>query len=123
LLTRAPRALILDEPTTGLDEAHATALFDLLARVRTSLGSLTCLLITHDMRLVARFADRVVAMREGEIVLDTEPQRAFAQPGLLYSCGVRAPVISALHSRLAGGPEQAALSVPEFVGLLVPSPR
>ena len=123
LLTRAPRALILDEPTTGLDEAHATALFDLLARVRTSLGSLTCLLITHDMRLVARFADRVVAMREGEVVLDTVPRRAFAQPDLLSRCGVRAPAVSALHGRLAGQPAEVALSVPEFVGLLVPSLR
>ena len=118
LLTRAPRGLILDEPTTGLDEAHAVALFDLLARVRTALGSLTCLLITHDMRLVARFADRVVALREGEIVLNTTPRRAFAQPELLASCGVRAPAIPALHSRLAGQPAEVALSVDELAGLL-----
>ncbi len=123
LLTRAPRALILDEPTTGLDEAHATALFDLLTRVRTSLGSLTCLLITHDMRLVARFADRVVAMREGEIMLDTVPRRAFAKPDVLYGCGVRAPAVSALHSRLAGQPAEVAISVPELIRLLAPSLR
>jgi energy-coupling factor transporter ATP-binding protein EcfA2 len=118
LLTRAPGGLILDEPTTGLDEAHATALFDLLTRVRTALGSLTCLLITHDMRLVARFADRVVALRAGQVVLDTTPRRAFAQPDLLATCGIRAPAISALHGRLAGHPAQVALSVAEFAGLL-----
>ncbi len=118
LLTRAPAGLILDEPTTGLDEAHTTALFDLLTKVRTDLGSLTCLLITHDMRLVARFADRVVALRAGRIVLDTSPRQAFAQPELLATCGIRAPAISALHSRLAGHPAEVALSVAEFVGLL-----
>jgi energy-coupling factor transporter ATP-binding protein EcfA2 len=123
LLTRAPRGLILDEPTTGLDEAHTTALFDLLARVRTALGSLTCLLITHDMRLVARFADRVVALREGEVVLNATPRRAFAQPELLASCGIRTPAISALHSRLAGQPAEVALSVEEFIGLLDPGPH
>jgi energy-coupling factor transport system ATP-binding protein len=118
LLTRAPRGLILDEPTTGLDEAHATALFDLLARVRTALGSLSCLLITHDMRLVARFADRVIALRRGEIVLDDTPRRAFARPDLLASCGVRAPAISVLHDRLAGGPPEVAISAGELAALL-----
>jgi energy-coupling factor transport system ATP-binding protein len=118
LLTRAPRALILDEPTTGLDELHAEALFDLLARVRTALGSLTCVLITHDMRLVARFADRVVALRAGEIVLDTTPRRAFAQAALLESCGVRPPAIAALHGRLDPEAEEVAVGAHELLSLL-----
>jgi energy-coupling factor transporter ATP-binding protein EcfA2 len=118
LLTRAPRGLILDEPTTGLDEAHATALFDLLTRVRSSLGSLSCLLITHDMRLVARFADRVVALRQGKIVLDAPPRRAFAQPDLLASCGVRPPTIARLHAQLAECPPEVAISAREFAALI-----
>jgi energy-coupling factor transport system ATP-binding protein len=121
LLTRAPRALILDEPTTGLDELHAEALFDLLARVRTALGSLTCLLITHDMRLVARFADRVIALRAGEIVLDTTPRRAFSQAQLLASCGVRPPEIAALHSRLDPDAREVAVSAHELSSLLGPN--
>lgn len=119
LLTRAPRGLILDEPTTGLDEAHAEALFELLARVRTSLGSLTCLLITHDMRLVARFADRVIVVRQGRVVLDATPRRAFARIDLLEECGVRPPPIARLHARLAGRRlEQVAVSVEELVAVL-----
>ena len=118
LLTRAPRGLILDEPTTGLDEVHAEALFDLLARVRTALGSLTCLLITHDMRLVARFADRVVALRDGQVVLDTTPPRAFARTELLERCGVRPPPIAALHSRLDHGADEVAVHPGELVSLL-----
>jgi energy-coupling factor transport system ATP-binding protein len=118
LLTRAPKALVLDEPTTGLDDVHATRLFDLLARVRTSLGSLTCLLITHDMRLVARFADRVVALRGGEIVLDTTPRRAFAEYELLETCGVRPPPVSIVHRRLAGAVPQVAVHAEELVTLV-----
>lgn len=119
LLTRAPRGLILDEPTTGLDEAHAVALFELLTRVRTSLGSLTCVLITHDMRLVARFADRVAVVRDGRVVLDTTPQRAFAEVDLLESAGVRPPPIAALHSRLAvSPPAEVVVSVEELLPLL-----
>lgn len=121
LLTRAPRGLILDEPTTGLDEAHAEALFELLARVRTSLGSLTCLLITHDMRLVARFADRVVLVGDGRVALDTTPRQAFAQVELLERCGVRPPPIASLHYRLAGcAPSEVAVSVEEMLSMLVP---
>ena len=120
LLTRAPRGLILDEPTTGLDEAHATALFDLLASVRTSLGELTCLLITHDMRLVARFADRVIALRDGAVVLDDTPRRAFAQPELLLSCGVLPPPVSVLHCLLDAEAGEVALSPAELLALLGP---
>jgi energy-coupling factor transporter ATP-binding protein EcfA2 len=120
LLTRAPRGLILDEPTTGLDEAHATALFDLLASVRTSLGELTCLLITHDMRLVARFADRVIALRDGAVVLDDTPRRAFAQPELLLSCGVLPPPVSVLHCLLDAEAGEVALNPAELLALLGP---
>jgi energy-coupling factor transporter ATP-binding protein EcfA2 len=124
LLTRAPRGLILDEPTTGLDEAHAEALFELLARVRTSLGSLTCLLITHDMRLVARFADRVVLVGHGRVVLDTTPRRLFAQVDTLERWGVRPPPIASLHSRLVGGTScEVAVSVEELLRLLGPAVR
>ena len=120
LLTRAPRGLILDEPTTGLDEAHATALFDLLASVRTTLGALTCLLITHDMRLVARFADRVIALRDGAVLLDDTPRRAFAQPELLLSCGVLPPPVSVLHAMLDPDAGEVALSGAELLALLRP---
>ncbi len=120
LLTRAPRGLILDEPTTGLDEAHATALFDLLASVRTTLGELTCLLITHDMRLVARFADRVIALRDGAVVLDDTPRRAFARPELLLSCGVLPPPVSVLHTLLDAGTREVALNAAELLALLRP---
>jgi energy-coupling factor transport system ATP-binding protein len=118
LLTRAPRAIILDEPTTGLDDVHATRLFELLARVRTSLGSLTCLLITHDMRLVARFADRVLALREGQVVLDTTPRRAFAQIELLESCGVRPPPVSVVHRLLSGEVTEVATHAYELATLV-----
>ncbi len=118
LLTRAPKALILDEPTTGLDDVHATRLFDLLARVRTSLGSLTCLLITHDMRLVARFADRVVALRDGEVVVDTTPRSAFAQLDLLESCGVRPPPVAVVHHMLSGPVAKVAVHASELAALI-----
>jgi energy-coupling factor transporter ATP-binding protein EcfA2 len=121
LLTRGPRGLILDEPTTGLDEVHAVALFDLLARIRRR-RSLTCLLITHDMRLVARCADRVVVMNEGRIVLDTTPRRAFAAPQVLEGCGVRPPAISALHHRLVTpAPDEVAVSAEELARLVRPA--
>lgn len=122
LLTRAPRGLILDEPTTGLDEAHTAALFELLSKVRTTLGSLTCLLITHDMRLVARFADRVLAISEGRVLLSGTPRQVFAHPEVLERCGVRPPAIASLHVRIADRPPtEVATSAEEFVGLLHPA--
>lgn len=63
LLRRAP-VVILDEPTTGLDEAAQRALIEPLRRVT---DGRTSLVITHDLR-VARRADRIVMMEEGRIV-------------------------------------------------------
>ena len=116
LLVRAPQGLILDEPTTGLDEEHAVALFELLSRLRSALGKLSCLLITHDLRLVARFADRVAVMSEGSVAFQGAPREVFAKTELLRQCGVRPPTISVLHAMVAAGPvEQVAVSVDEFL--------
>ena len=103
LLTRSPRGLILDEPTTGLDEEHATALFELLSFLRSSTRRISCVLITHDMTLVSRFADRVAVMKEGKVVVDGHPNKVFADTELLRSCGLYPPTIADLHRELVKG--------------------
>ena len=66
-LACGPKLLIADEPVTGLDPVLTRQILDLLARLRRELG-LAVLLISHDMDLVARTADRVVVLRDGAIV-------------------------------------------------------
>ena len=62
-----PRLLIADEPTTALDASIRMQILALLDRLRAETG-MSLLLITHDLNLVRRHADRVAVMRAGDIV-------------------------------------------------------
>jgi ABC-type multidrug transport system ATPase subunit len=66
-----PGALLLDEPTRGLDYTAKKALTDLLRGWRDS--GMAILLVTHDVEFAAAVADRVVLMAQGEIIADGEP--------------------------------------------------
>ncbi len=68
VLVADPRVIVLDEPTRGLDYVQKMALARLL-RDLTSSGR-TVIMATHDVELVARAADRVILMAEGEVVVD-----------------------------------------------------
>jgi microcin C transport system ATP-binding protein len=62
-----PKLLIADEPTTALDVTIRLQILDLLERLRAEAG-MALLLITHDLNLVRRYADRVAVMEKGLIV-------------------------------------------------------
>lgn len=62
-----PRLLIADEPTTALDVTTQAAILDLLRRLAREDG-MGLMMITHDLAVVADMADRIVVMRDGEVV-------------------------------------------------------
>lgn len=67
-LVASPRLLLLDEPTAALDVGHAMELFELLrGLVADGLG---VVVITHELSLAARYADRVVLLDHGAVVAD-----------------------------------------------------
>lgn len=70
-LAQGGRALVLDEPTTFLDVAHEMAVFELLdALAREGMG---VLLVSHQLNLVARFADHIVLLHHGRIAAAGTP--------------------------------------------------
>ncbi|MCS6928883.1 MAG: ABC transporter ATP-binding protein [Saprospiraceae bacterium] len=72
-LAGCPRLLIADEPTTALDTVTQQGVLQLLSDLRQKEG-LTTILISHDLRVVARTADRVLVLRGGEMVeMETVP--------------------------------------------------
>lgn len=120
LLTRNPELLILDEPTTGQDEGHAAAFLQFLEQLREQ-ERLTYVMITHDMRAVARYASRVLVLNNGGIQIDDTPERVFARVDDLAQCGILPPSIAQLHARLCNGQAQRVdLSVPAFLQSLQP---
>ena len=83
-LAPQPKLLIADEPTTALDVTIQAQVLDLLAALQAEAG-MGMLLITHDLGVVARMADRVGVMYAGEII-ETGPRSGFfAQPLHPYS--------------------------------------
>ncbi len=74
-----PALLIADEPTTALDVTIQQQILDLLHEIQQETG-MSVLLITHDLNLVRRFANRVCVMQDGKIVESNETNKLFAQP-------------------------------------------
>jgi microcin C transport system ATP-binding protein len=83
-LANDPELLIADEPTTALDVTIQAQILELLGEIKDRLG-MGLLLITHDLSVVRKVADRVCVMTEGEIVERGETSRVFEAPGHAYT--------------------------------------
>ncbi|MGO2684401.1 MAG: dipeptide ABC transporter ATP-binding protein [Microbacterium sp.] len=83
-LASDPRLLIADEPTTALDVTVQAEVLDVLARIGRQEGR-AILLITHDMGVVAELADRVVVMRDGELVEQGSVRGVLLKPTAPYT--------------------------------------
>ena len=79
-----PQLLLADEPTTALDVTVRQQILDLLTQLQQSRG-MAVLLITHDLNLVRRFADRVAVMEDGHIVEQGTVEAVFAAPQHPYT--------------------------------------
>lgn len=79
-----PQILIADEPTTALDVTIQAQLLDLLKDLGRQLG-MAMLLITHDLGIVRKMADRLVVMKEGEVVEEGGTKEVFAHPTSPYT--------------------------------------
>jgi microcin C transport system ATP-binding protein len=79
-----PRLLLADEPTTALDVTLRMQILELLATLQRERG-MAVLLITHDLNLVRRFADRVAVMENGHLVEQGVVADVFANPQHAYT--------------------------------------
>ncbi|MBD3781036.1 MAG: ABC transporter ATP-binding protein [Micrococcales bacterium] len=112
-----PEILVADEPTTALDVTVQQEVLDVLRRLRER-TSAAIVLITHDMGVVADLADRVVVMRDGEVVETAEVAALFATPAAAYTRTLLAavPRIGApARDSAADDRERPALNVERLV--------
>ena len=86
-LSCEPSLLIADEPTTALDVTIQAQILELLRRLRTELG-MAVLLITHDLGVVAGFADRLAVMYAGRLVELGPTETILADPAHPYTVGL-----------------------------------
>ena len=83
-LASEPRLLLADEPTTALDASLRGQILDLLGEIQQRMG-MAVLLITHDLHLVRRFADRVAVMERGHLVEQGPVPDVFERPQHTYT--------------------------------------
>ena len=117
-LAMQPRVLVLDEPLSDLDPVGAQEVLGTLRRLARDEGT-GVVIIEHRVDEVAPWADRVVLMDGGRVVLDQPPRAAWADPAPWHATGVGIPDMAALAHAL---PEALAgelpLSVEEAVAAL-----
>jgi energy-coupling factor transport system ATP-binding protein len=98
ILAMKPLFLVLDEPTAGLDAVGIAQVEAILKRFQAAGG--TVLLVSHDMDLVGRMAERVIVLDEGRIVGDGPPQEVFAENEIMETTGLHCPTLSYVLSEL-----------------------
>jgi peptide/nickel transport system ATP-binding protein len=86
-LAAQPEILLADEPTTALDVRAQEQVLEMLDRISRD-RELSVLLITHDLALIAGFADRVAVMYAGRVVHDDTVDAVFADPAHPYTRGL-----------------------------------
>lgn len=111
-LALRPDVLIADEPTTALDVTVQREVLDLLRDLQETHGT-AILLITHDMGVVAEMADRVVVMRQGQVVEVAEVATIFAAPAQAYT----RDLLAAVPKMGTGGQDQPRPDTPVIADL------
>lgn len=91
-LAQGTDLLLLDEPITFLDLAHQVDVLELVRRLNSEAGR-TVVMVLHDLNLAARYADHLVAMRDGRIVAAGDPAEVITEERLAEVFGLAARVI------------------------------
>jgi energy-coupling factor transport system ATP-binding protein len=106
--------VVLDEPTGGQDAPGTRRLGKVVDRLVEE-GKLV-VVITHDVSFAADHADRVIALRQGEVLLDDSPRAVFGRPDVLARTEVQLPTAAELSFSL--DLPRVALSVNELLEML-----
>ncbi|QHI96818.1 dipeptide ABC transporter ATP-binding protein [Xylophilus rhododendri] len=121
-LANQPRLLLADEPTTALDVTLRGQILDLLSDLQRSHG-MAVLLITHDLLMVKRFADRVAVMERGHIVEQGPVAEVFANPQHPYTRKLLDSVPRRAVDESPVSPDARALIEAEHLGVRYPVAR
>lgn len=82
------KVLLLDEPTASLDPAHQLRIMDLMERLRQQ-EAVTIVMVSHDLNLASTYADRLMLLKDGEVVEVGVPRQVLTHDRLTASYGCR----------------------------------
>ncbi|WP_447041775.1 ABC transporter ATP-binding protein [Streptomyces sp. DSM 118878] len=84
--------LLLDEPTTYLDVSHQLDVLDLLVDLNEEHGT-TIVVVLHDLNLACRYADHLVAMRDGRVIAEGAPRDVVTEELVNQAFGMRSSLV------------------------------
>lgn len=105
-----PSLILLDEPTANLDIATRKYITQFIQTLKDEVEAVV--IATHDMQLVAEWANRIIVMKDGQIIHDGNRESVFSNEQLLKEAGLKSPQILELSRSLR---TKLAYSVNEFV--------
>lgn len=92
-LAQDTRILLLDEPTTFLDLAHQIEVLDLLSELNQNQGR-TIVMVLHDLNQACRYADCLIALREGQIYIQGSPHQVMSEQMVWNVFGLESRIIT-----------------------------
>lgn len=114
ILAMRPRTIIVDEPTTGQDMRQSVEVMNFLKGLWEKEGH-TVIIITHEMPIVAQYAQRTVVLGQGQVLMDAPTREVFGETELLARTFVKPPQITRLAQSLGGyGIPRTVMSVDEM---------
>ena len=91
-LVKNPQVLLLDEPTNSLDYSHQLQVINLLSSLKRE-RDMTIIAVIHDLNLAARFADRVVVLKDGKVIAQGLPSEVVTPANLAEAFNILARVM------------------------------
>lgn len=115
IYTMKPKVFILDEPTTGQDNITTRTVYRLIERLREEGSTIIC--VSHDMILLAEVVERMIVLRDAELIMDGTPREVFSNQNVMSSTHITPPQITSFSIALNKGNDvsEVALSVEEMV--------
>ena len=98
-LAMRPKILVMDEPTSNVDPIGKEEIFQVAYELNRE-RNMTVIMAEHEVEVMAQYANLVVVMHEGEIVLQGTPEEVFSNVDLLKSLGLRMPQVAAFGNEL-----------------------
>ncbi len=99
VIAMQPKILVLDEPVAGLDPIGRKEILALVKKLQKEVSP-TVIIVSHNMDDMAELADRIVALKDGEIIADGTPKRVFCNRRLIKEAGLDLPTATSLTDML-----------------------
>jgi len=113
VLSMRPKILIADEPTTGQDYGASRKYLELLRKLNAD--GTTIIVVSHDMDLIARYAKRVIVLKEGRVLIDGPTRAIYSREDILAQTDLKPPYVTRIGNKLREFGIPTVLTVEELI--------